>query len=306
MKVVALRTGLSPHVIRVWERRYRAVTPGRTGTRRRLYSEPEIERLKLLHLATGAGHSIGTIAHLDIEELRNLIGSGRTDDGPSLKKLRDNRQVIGRDFVERCLERIASLDRAGLETALQDGSLALGQQGTLLHVVAPLAEAMGALWQDGTIGVAHEHFASAVMRTFLGNMGRPFAPRESAPHLIVATPPGQLHELGALLVAAVAAVLGWQTTYLGACLSAPEIASAVRQKPARAVALSVVYPADDPQLGPELRQLRSLLPAHVALLVGGRAATGYQPVLDEIGAIRSDGPLTDFMDRLIELQSVVS
>jgi len=306
MKVVALRTGLSPHVIRVWERRYRAVTPGRTGTHRRLYSEPEIERLKLLQLATEAGHSIGTIAHLDMEALRNLVGSGRMDDGPPLKKLRDERQMVGRAFVERCLENTANLDRAGLETALQDGSLALGQQGVLLHVVAPLAEAVGALWQNGTIGVAHEHFASAVLRTFLGNMGRPFAPRESGPHLITATPPGQLHELGALLVAAMAAKLGWQSTYLGACLSASEIASAALQKPARAVALSIVYPADDPQLESELRQLRSLLPANVALLVGGRAAAGYQRVLNEIGATCSAGALTDFMDVLNALQPIAS
>ena len=48
MKIVTQRTGLSAHVVRVWERRYGAVTPDRTGSNRRLYSEEEIDRLKAL------------------------------------------------------------------------------------------------------------------------------------------------------------------------------------------------------------------------------------------------------------------
>ena len=47
IKIVARRTGLSAHVIRIWEKRYGAVEPDRTDTNRRLYSEEQIERLKL-------------------------------------------------------------------------------------------------------------------------------------------------------------------------------------------------------------------------------------------------------------------
>ena len=59
-------TGLSPHLIRIWEKRYSAVAPERTDTNRRLYSDAEIERLNLLRLATRAGHSIGNIAKLPL------------------------------------------------------------------------------------------------------------------------------------------------------------------------------------------------------------------------------------------------
>ena len=75
---------------------------------------------------------------------------------------------------------------------------------------------------------------------------------ENAPVLVVATPSGQLHELGALLVGAAAANLGWHVTYLGASLPAAEIAGAALQNRARAVALSLVYPEDDPTLEDEL------------------------------------------------------
>ena len=71
------------------------------------------------------------------------------------------------------------------------------------------------------------------------------------------------------LVGATAAHLGWQVTYLGASLPAAEIAGAAVQKRARAVALSLVYPEDDPRLPGELTRLREALPAAMTLLVIG-------------------------------------
>ena len=108
---------------------------------------------------------------------------------------------------------------------------------------------------------------------------------DHAPALVVATPAGQVHELGALLVGATAANLGWQVIYLGASLPAAEIAGAARQRRARAVALSLVYPEDDPKLEGELSRLRESLPTEVPLLVGGRASLAYREHLEKIGAI---------------------
>jgi methylmalonyl-CoA mutase cobalamin-binding subunit len=102
--------------------------------------------------------------------------------------------------------------------------------------------------------------------------------------LVVATPAGQIHELGALLVGATAANLGWHVTYLGASLPAAEIAGAARQNRARAVALSLVYPEDDPRLDGELTRLHESLPPEVMLLVGGRAMPAYHDALVKIGA----------------------
>ena len=59
IKVVSRRTGLTPHVIRAWEKRYHAVTPKRTRTNRRVYTDEDVERLLLLRRATLAGRSIG-------------------------------------------------------------------------------------------------------------------------------------------------------------------------------------------------------------------------------------------------------
>jgi methylmalonyl-CoA mutase cobalamin-binding subunit len=107
------------------------------------------------------------------------------------------------------------------------------------------------------------------------------------PIVVVTTPLSQHHELGAFMVKITAETGGWHAIYLGSNIPAEEIAFAALEKNARAVALSLTYPADDPRLPDELRKLRKRLPDNVALLVGGAAALGYREVLEEIKARRA-------------------
>ena len=281
IKIVALRTGLTAHVIRIWEKRYGVVEPERTGTNRRLYSEEQIERLSLLRDLTRGGHSIGPIAKLPLSKLRELA----TEAHPPAPLAASQTEAAGAPAVfDECVSAVKRLDSRGLDEALARGAVAFGSQGLLQRVIAPLAQRIGDLWRDGVITAAHEHFASSVIRIFLGHAAKPFAASDEAPVLVVATPTGQLHELGALLAGAAAANLGWRVTYLGASLPAAEIAGAARQNHARAVALSLVYPEDDPRIELELTRLRELLPQEVTLLAGGRASPAYRATLDKTGA----------------------
>jgi cobalamin-dependent methionine synthase I len=108
---------------------------------------------------------------------------------------------------------------------------------------------------------------------------------DGAPEIIVATPAGTRHELGALMVCVLAKSDGWRATYLGPDLPAEEIVAAVRNKGARAVALSIVYPTDDPLLAGELKRLRGRLGEKVPVLVGGASAHAYRESLEEIDAV---------------------
>jgi hypothetical protein len=91
--------------------------------------------------------------------------------------------------------------------------------------------------------------------------------------------------LGALKVAVLGAIEGWQSTYLGCNLPAREIASAATELGVRAVALSLVYPERDPLLESELRLLVRLLPSDVTLIVGGEASHHYKPLLSGLGVV---------------------
>jgi methylmalonyl-CoA mutase cobalamin-binding domain/chain len=132
--------------------------------------------------------------------------------------------------------------------------------------------------------VSHEHAAAAVIRSVLGNIlnGQELSP--NAPNILVSSPSGQLHELGALLVAVTASNFGWRVTYLGPNLTAEEMAGAAIQSQAKAVALSIIYPANDLYVIQELHKLRNYLPDNIHIIVGGRAAFSYRKTLEEINA----------------------
>ena len=66
---VAHLTGLSAHTLRAWERRYANLHPVRTDTGLRLYSESQVERLRLIQRLIGEGYAIGTLAALALVAL---------------------------------------------------------------------------------------------------------------------------------------------------------------------------------------------------------------------------------------------
>src|SRR5499426_3192226 len=70
-------TGLTADVVRVWERRYGAVRPARSGGGTRLYSDADILRLKRLSQAVQKGHSIGQVSTLPEGELDEMIAEGK-------------------------------------------------------------------------------------------------------------------------------------------------------------------------------------------------------------------------------------
>jgi methanogenic corrinoid protein MtbC1 len=276
---VATRTGLSPHVIRVWELRYKAVTPSRTKTNRRLYSDEDIEHLILLRKATEAGHKISQLSKLPIDRLRTLAEAM-----PS--RPLTAAPVVGEVTLAHCVEAVQQLNARALERLLGQATMKLSHTATIETLIVPLTEKIGQLWHDGTMRPAHEHLATAVIRSFVANIADAYQAEDTAPRMVVSTPAGQWHELGALVVTATAAAQGWRVTYLGPNLPADDIAAAATLTRASVVALSIVYPGDDPNVGHELRKLRRALGAGVTLLVGGRAAGNYQRVIEEVSAIR--------------------
>ena len=72
MGAVAQRTGLSSDVIRAWERRYGVVSPERSSGGHRLYSDADVEKLRLLHRLTLAGRQIGGLVQLEQSALRRV------------------------------------------------------------------------------------------------------------------------------------------------------------------------------------------------------------------------------------------
>lgn len=287
ISVVTRRTGLTQDLLRAWEKRYGAVRPLRTDTARRLYTDEDVERLRLLKVLVDGGRRISDVARLTGTELRALVAEDEAQAAvPPPTRMVPVRETgdRGRACLERCLRAVENLDRHALETALEDGALALAAPLLRRDVLEPLIRALGDRWESGQWRVAQEHLATAVVRAALWDLIRRADPGAGGTALVVATLPGHRHELGALLAGTIAAEQGWDVVYLGADLPAEEIAAAARLREARVVLISLVYPAGDARTAREIERLGSFLRPGTRLLAGGRAAESYRDSLQAIGA----------------------
>jgi len=104
--VVARRTQTHPETIRVWERRYELIVPGRSETGRRLYSENDIAKLTLVKRLTELGHSVSSLAKLSNDELRDRLNASLASE-PSkyTEQLSKLRVVFANDALRLRLSR---------------------------------------------------------------------------------------------------------------------------------------------------------------------------------------------------------
>lgn len=274
--VAAERTGLSTDVIRAWERRYGAVEPERDEAGQRLYSDADVERLRLLHRATEGGRSISQVVDLEPGALAELV---RGDEAA-----RADRR-LERPGVEELLELALSMDGPALEVALRRALLVEGLAGFAEHVAAPLLRRVGEGWHEGEITPAQEHVASAAVTRVLTTVRDG---RGTGPVAVIGTLSGERHEVGALMAAATAELAGWRVVYLGADLPPSELADAAAAAGARAVCASVVSPSST-DVAAQLRSLRSRLPDEVEVYAGGSGIAELREELERFGIRCPDG-----------------
>ena len=180
------------------------------------------------------------------------------------------------------MDALENLDRHRLHRVLSDASVEMSGPEFRQQLIVPLLSMIGKRWQEGSLRIVHEHLASTIVRSFFG-APRNHSPGTRAPRLVVTTPTGQYHELGALMACAVAEEIGWDVVYLGASLPAEEIAAAVKQIGAKAVALSLCYRESDSHALDEMSRLRNLLGDDVPVFVGGNAVRCMRDRLLESG-----------------------
>lgn len=268
--LVAERTGLTQDVLRVWERRYGAVKPARGEGGQRLYTDADVERLILLSAAAGAGRSIGQIARLSSKVLVRMV-----DDDAAARDARASSTadpVNAEGIVSTGLELTRSLSSTELDGHLRRAAALLGVTTFIERVAAPLLRLVGDEWHAGRLTASQEHLASSVVHDILVGTMRGFARSNGASRVLVATPAGERHAIGAALVGAFAAVEGWNVIYLGADLPAAEIAAAAVTADVAVVAMSIVYVDNRERVLGEVRSLRARLPKSITIIAGGSGA----------------------------------
>lgn len=299
IKAVSKITGISLHVLRAWEKRYHAVIPTRTETNRRLYTQEDLQKLKLLKELTDGKYNIGSVAKLSLDELVALANDEHTTEDK--KDIKRTSTIENTDFYyTACLEAAQNFNSKELESILTLASIKLDQEALLDKVILPLLNQIGKSWEEGEIRIYQEHMISTEIKSFLLNLLYSFKKINSAPNIITTTPPGQYHEIGAITAGLYAAAEGWNVTYLGANLPADEIIAAGKRLDSKVIALSILCPKNDSNLKRELLKFSENVPSNTKLIVGGQAADSYRDVLSKIGAVT----INDFSKFQEELRKV--
>jgi MerR family transcriptional regulator, light-induced transcriptional regulator len=201
------RTGVSPELLRAWERRYALLRPQRTDGGFRLYSHEDLRRVEAMRAHLARGVSAAQAATLAAaEELagpsattspRGDLGAAPTDVGTALQGALD------------------ALDDAGAQAAFDDLLARYGVDSILRDVLLPYLHELGRRWADGAASVAQEHFASALLRGRLLGLARGWD-QGSGPRAVLACAPGELHDLSLIVFGLALRRQGWRITYLGA------------------------------------------------------------------------------------------
>lgn len=279
---VARLSGLTTHTIRVWERRYGVPAPSRSEGGARLYSQGELERLRLLKRAVDRGHSIGQLVSLGREELERLATGAVLTTTPG--------EENAAELVEEFMQAVDAFDDARAERLLERASVAFSARALVIEVLAPLLERVGLAWAKGTLCTASEHVATVLVRDRASALLRRLPREPDAKLAVVSTPAGELHELGAMLAATTAKLRGWDVLYLGPNLPAAEIARAAHRSGAELVALSVL--ALDPEsTSRELEELARILDDDIAIVMGG---AGVSRLPGSVPRVKSVGSLEEF------------
>ena len=253
-------TGLSIDTLRVWERRYGRPVPVRLPSGHRRYTAADARWLRRVAEALARGHRPREVLSAPDGDLDRLLG--RREPAPE------------RFEPKRLLQLAREWRGAELAAALHETCARAGVRTLLEEHVAPVLEAAGSAWADGSLEVRHEHFLSHLVEDVLRSLRAKLTVDAQAPLVVLATLDGELHALGLQMAALMCASGGVRPCLLGWCAPPGEIAAAARETGARGVAIGVSLANGGVQTERRISELRQMLPPDVRLAVGGSGARG--------------------------------
>jgi DNA-binding transcriptional MerR regulator len=270
------RSGVSPELLRAWERRYDLLRPRRSAGGTRLYAPADLERVRAMqrHLADGLAAAEAA-----------ALASRSAEPAPSASALDDLRRELELAML--------AFDEPPAQ-AIIDSLLAAATLDTVLSkVLVPYLHDLGEGWERGEVSIAQEHFASSVLRGRLLGLARGWD-RGLGPRVLLACAPGEQHDLGLICFGLALRERGWRIGYLGADTPIESVASASLAFAPEFVVVSAVTAERFRANANELRELAKA----TCLCLGGAGAAAAGTGADTV-ALTGD-PVHE-AERLTEL-----
>jgi len=291
-------TGLSKDTLRIWERRYGFPLPDRDSLGERSYPFEQVERLRTIKRLLDAGHRPGRIVAMpgaDLDRLSSATGVRATRAEPAAGE-------HAATDLGAFMAAIAQHDVEGLRHLMARTMARIGLGRFVLDVVAPLNEQVGEAWMQGRLEVFEEHLYTESVQVVLRNAVHQLpAAGGGRPRVLLATVPGEPHGLGLLMAEAVLALEGCRCTSLGVQTPVWDIVRAAAALRSDVVALSYTGCTSPHQVSDGLSEMRSKLPAAVAVWAGGSAPVLQRRAIDGVRVLAGlddvAAALVDWHDR---------
>ena len=188
-------------------------------------------------------------------------------------------------LIEALLGTLQAADQHGATTVVERAmKLGWTVDDVRFHLITPALHDVGVRWERGQIGVADEHLASSICEWLLFALaGRVRRPPATGRRAVVGCSEGELHSLGARIIAHVLAERGWPVLFLGADTPAAAWAQVVRARRPDVVVLTTSTQTALGQVGPTLHAIKAARP-DCRTVVGGQAYWTLSSAAADLGA----------------------
>ncbi|MGQ0604682.1 MAG: MerR family transcriptional regulator [Anaerolineales bacterium] len=214
IKAVCVETGIRPVTLRAWERRYRLLSPHRTRSNYRLYSERDVAVLRWLKMRVDSGLPISTAAN-ELSEMRRA--GAWPEPLPTVQKLVTtvNNATPPSAYAMRLYKALSLHDESAASVILKEAYATCDLTTVCNDVLAPCLAAIGDAWQRGELSITTEHYASNYIRGRLMALFHAQPMPRNAPRIFIGCAPSELHDIGSLMLALLLRREGYRVEFLG-------------------------------------------------------------------------------------------
>ncbi|OHX68147.1 MerR family transcriptional regulator [Flammeovirga pacifica] len=206
-------TGVKAHTIRIWEQRYKLITPKRSETNIRFYNDSDLKLMLNVSLLNNNGFKISKIAKLSQDEIHDEV----------LKVVETNESSF--DQISALTMAMLEFNESHFEQIIASNILKKGFEDTMINIVMPFMSRIGILWLTGSVSPAQEHFISNLVRQkiIVATDAQIIENQPDQPTFMLFLPEGELHEISLLFAAYMIRARGFRVIYLGQSLPFNEL-----------------------------------------------------------------------------------
>ncbi|RYY16114.1 MAG: MerR family transcriptional regulator [Chitinophagaceae bacterium] len=201
-------SGIKAPTLRVWERRYKFIQPGRTDTNIRMYDDDQVRKLLNIVTLLSNGYKLSKIAQLDDDDIHAMV--------LGLHGVANDPDAVSIAFINDLILAMLSFDETAFEQSYTAAVKRYGMFEAMLKVFYPLLERVGIMWSTADVMPVQEHFASSIVRRKLISAADALVIRKKRrKKFLLMLPPGEWHEIGLLFANYIIRSKDIETIYLG-------------------------------------------------------------------------------------------